>query len=244
MNIDLKRLCRRLGYEFQSLDRLTLALTHRSVSGKKNNERLEFLGDSILNFIIAEALYEKFPEAKEGELSRLRAHLVQGKTLAEIAKEMELGDYIRLGTGELKSGGHRRASILADAVEAIIGAIYQESGMDPTRDIVLAWYQSRLAQVTLENTGKDAKTRLQEFLQSRQQTLPNYEVIDIKGNAHNQSFTVMCEVQSKESATPGNEQAQAEEKLQIQGVGSSRRKAEQAAASAMLVALGVDNHES
>ena len=237
MKIDFQKLGRKLGYQFQSTDQLSLALTHRSVSGKRNNERLEFLGDSILNFIIAEALYHKFPDAKEGDLSRLRAHLVQGKTLAEIAKEMELGDYLQLGVGELKSGGHRRASILADAVEAIIGAMYQEAGLDQTREVVCVWYQERLAKVNLQNTGKDAKTRLQEYLQSKQQALPCYEVTSIEGTAHNQTFTVLCRVASQDEENNGVT-------IEKQGVGHSRRKAEQIAAGEMLVALGVDSHES
>lgn len=136
-------LAKKLGYQFKDESMIELALTHRS-HGKRNNERLEFLGDSILNFVIAEALYRRFPEAKEGQLSRLRAQLVKGETLAELAREMKLGDYLRLGSGELKSGGYRRDSILADSVEAIIGAIYLDSDMECCRPYILSWYQSRL----------------------------------------------------------------------------------------------------
>ncbi len=173
-------LARKLNYTFKDESLAELAVTHRS-HGKRNNERLEFLGDSILNFVIAEALFKRFPEAKEGQLSRLRAQLVKGETLAEIAREMKLGDYLKLGSGELKSGGFRRDSILADAVEAIIGAIYLDSDMDVCRGYVLRWYKERLEQTNLQNTQKDSKTRLQEFLQSRRVALPEYELMSVEG---------------------------------------------------------------
>ncbi len=217
-------LARKLGYAFKDESLIELAVTHRSL-GKKNNERLEFLGDSILNFVIAEALFGRFPEAQEGQLSRLRAQLVKGDTLAEIAREKKLGDYLRLGSGELKSGGFRRASILADAVEAIIGAIYLDSDMATCRGYVLAWYQSRIEQTSLQDTKKDSKTRLQEFLQSRRAPLPEYELISVEGEAHKQTFHIRCNVQLLQHAT--------------EGVGGSRRQAEQEAAKQALSALKV-----
>jgi len=215
----------RLGYHFQDGELLTLALTHRSY-GAGNNERLEFLGDAILNMVIAEKLYGLFPKAREGQLSRLRARLVRGVTLAEIGREFELGDHLRLGSGELKSGGFRRESILADAVESIIGAIHLDGGFEASRERVLAWFEQRLKDLSLEDTQKDAKTRLQEFLQSRQQALPVYEVISVTGEAHAQTFRVSCQV----SLLPES----------CEGRGSSRRMAEQKAARAALVALGVE----
>ena len=219
-------LAKKLGYLFKDESLIELAVTHRS-HGKRNNERLEFLGDSILNFVIAEALYAKFPEAKEGQLSRLRAQLVKGETLAELAREMKLGDFLRLGSGELKSGGFRRDSILADTVEAIIGAIYLDSDMDSCRPYILDWYQSRLDQTTLQDTQKDSKTRLQEFLQSRRAPLPGYELISVTGEAHKQTFEIRCNVSLLEQSTEGK--------------GSSRRQAEQEAARKALEQLKVVN---
>lgn len=223
-SIERQRLCSRLGYSFQNPDLLDLALSHRSV-GAHNNERLEFLGDSLLNFYIAESLYHKFPKTKEGQLSRLRANLVCGETLAAIARDFGIGDCMNLGAGELKSGGFRRDSILADAVEALIGAIYLDSGDQQCRERVLVWYQSRLEELDLDKQHKDAKTRLQEYLQSRKQALPSYAVIDTSGEAHAQLFTVSCEV-----ASAGQ---------RITATGSSRKSAEQKAAAQMLSALGV-----
>ncbi|WP_027706951.1 ribonuclease III [Zooshikella ganghwensis] len=225
MKKSLTPLCKKLGYHFNDPSRILLALTHRSFGGQ-NNERLEFLGDSIVNFVIAEELFSRFQEAKEGHLSRLRARLVRGATLAEIAKEFGLGDYLRLGSGELKSGGFRRESILADALEAIIGAMYLDGGMEACRQCVLQWFESRLDQLTLEDTQKDPKTRLQEFLQSRQEALPQYDVISIEGEAHAQTFTIECNVSMLQDKTIG--------------IGSSRRGAEQQAARKALEHLGVD----
>ncbi|WP_420820183.1 ribonuclease III [Salinicola halophilus] len=214
---------RRIGYEFRDRTRLELALTHRSVGGG-NNERLEFLGDSIVNFVIGEALFERFPAAREGQLSRLRAGLVKGQTLAVVAREFDLGECLRLGSGEMKSGGHRRDSILADALEAVIGAIYLDAGMDVARSRVLAWFETRLEAIDLHNTQKDPKTRLQEFLQSRQQALPRYEVTLVEGEAHAQTFSVECHV-----AMLGDEPTL--------GEGTSRRLAEQQAAEVALAQL-------
>ena len=214
-----QRLQHRLGYEFLDPKTLELALTHRSC-GARNNERLEFLGDSILNFIIGEALFKQFPEAREGQLSRLRSQMVKGETLAVIAREFELGDCLILGEGEMKSGGHRRDSILADTVEALIGAIYTESGFAICRERVIAWYQDRLAGLSLDNPEKDAKTRLQEFLQSKQQPLPEYTVVEVEGEAHAQMFTIECRV--------------ALLKLPSRAKASNRREAEKQAAAKVL----------
>jgi len=221
----LSKLYSELGYEFKDAELAKLALTHRSVSGRKNNERLEFLGDSVLGFVVAQQLFRQFPQASEGELSRLRAYLVRGKTLAEIAKEKNLGSFVLLGTGELKSGGHRRESILADAVEALIGGIYTESGLQVAEAVILQWYAKRFDSIDLSNSGKDAKTRLQEFTQSRRLALPVYEVTAITGTAHNQSFTVECRI-SMDS-----------QNIIKACAGTSRRKAEQLAAAEVLLAL-------
>ena len=223
-DIDIERLERKLGYAFKDRELLNLALTHRSFKGA-NNERLEYLGDSILSFIVAEYLFQRFPKAKEGQLSRLRASLVKGVTLAEIGKEFQLGDYLRLGAGELKSGGHRRDSILADAVESIMGAIYLDSSHDQCREVVLTWYQKRLDSLTLEDTVKDPKTRLQEYLQSMKKQLPNYSVTKVTGEAHDQVFSVVCRLPDYD--------------IETKGAGTSRRFAEQEAAKAALEELEV-----
>ncbi|MEC8442773.1 MAG: ribonuclease III [Pseudomonadota bacterium] len=227
MNNPLLKLSQRLGYEFSNDELITLALTHRSRSGT-NNERLEFLGDSILNFVIADALFEKFPNAKEGKLSRLRARMVKGVTLASIAKDFDLGEFLLLGSGELKSGGHRRDSILADAVEAIIGAIYQDAGLEVTRERILAWYQTRLDSLTLEDPIKDPKTRLQEHQQANRLSLPKYEVVNVGGPGNEQVFTVSCVIPQMDAPVTAD--------------GSSRRNAEQTAARALLVALGLEEN--
>ncbi len=226
MSPNLSRLERKLGYSFKDQDLMILALTHRSFAGR-NNERLEFLGDAILNFVAGEALFERFPQAREGQLSRLRARLVKGETLAVLARGFELGEYLRLGSGELKSGGFRRESILADALEALIGAIYLDAGMDAARARVLDWLSGELDGLTLIDTNKDPKTRLQEFLQSRACELPRYEVVDIQGEPHCRTFMVECQVALLNEKTLGQ--------------GGSRRIAEQVAAAAALIALGVEN---
>ncbi|TBW57864.1 ribonuclease III [Marinobacter halodurans] len=225
--IELGRLQKRLGYQFRDPELLTLALTHRS-HGNQNNERLEFLGDSIVNMVIAEHLYRHFENAREGQLSRLRARMVKGVTLAEIGREFNLGDYLRMGSGELKSGGFRRDSILADAVESVIGAIYLDSDFHTCRARVLAWFNERLERLDLQDTQKDPKTRLQEYLQSRQYPLPRYDVISIEGEAHAQTFHVECALPSLDRKTTG--------------VGGSRRVAEQQAARNALKSLGVENN--
>ncbi len=218
-NVNPQRLQRAIGYTFTDESLLNLALTHRSAGGV-HNERLEFLGDAVLSWVIAEELYRRFPEVSEGDLSPMRSTLVKGKTLAELARSFELGEYIKLGPGELKSGGFRRESILADAVEAIIGAVYLDSGNDTVKAMLLNWYQQRLNTIQPGLSQKDPKTRLQEILQARKQALPDYQVVDIKGEAHNQQFTVSCYVEGLDKP--------------LIGISTSRRKAEQAAAELVL----------
>lgn len=218
----IERLCNRLGYQFSDPSLLKLALTHRS-GANKHNERLEFLGDSILGMVIAEHLFSNLKKADEGQLTRLRASLVKGKTLTEIAKELELGECLYLGEGELKSGGFRRASILADALEAIIGAIYQDSGFDAAKTIILSLYQKRLQNIDLKAVHKDPKTELQEWLQSRKLPLPDYELLKVTGEPHKQTFDVACILEEK--------------KVKTHGSGSSRRNAEQQAAEKALAII-------
>lgn len=226
MNDQTRRLVEALGHEFKDPAWLELALTHRSVSGSRNNERLEFLGDSILNFLIADYLYDRFPQENEGRLSRLRALLVKQDTLASVARDLRLGDHLRLGAGELKSGGYRRESILADTVEAVLGAIYRDTGdIEVCRVRLHAWFGARLEDVGQETVIKDSKSRLQEFLQGRRLPLPVYTVVGIDGEAHNQSFQVTCEVPGLPAPTAGQ--------------GASRRQAEQEAAAEALRLLGV-----
>lgn len=219
---NLPRLCRTLGYEFNNVELLTQALTHRSAANK-HNERLEFLGDSILSIVISDALYHQFPKATEGDLSRMRATLVKGDTLTLIAKEFKLGDYLFLGPGELKSGGFRRESILADAVEAIIGAVYLDANLDVCRDLLLSWYEERLANIKPGINQKDPKTILQEHLQGFKKPLPDYQVVAVEGEAHDQTFTVECKISELNQV--------------VTGVASSRRKAEQLAAAQVLELL-------
>ncbi len=221
-----RRLEQALGHQFADPELLTLALTHRS-AGSRNNERLEFLGDSIVNHIIAEALYRKFAAAREGDMSRMRASLVKGDTLAEVARELDLGEFLILGPGERKSGGDGRGSILADTREAVVGAILLASDVVRCRTCVQSWFNQRLEQMALGTADKDAKTRLQEFLQGRGNPLPDYELLDVQGEDHNQQFRVACRI---------SKPATVEE-----GVGSSRRKAEQAAAQSALGRLVGDD---
>ncbi|WP_286269789.1 ribonuclease III [Thalassotalea hakodatensis] len=215
----MARLEKRLGYHFNDPALLLRALTHRSAKGQ-HNERLEFLGDSILGFTIAQALYEKFPKENEGDLTRMRSSLVRGVTLAEIGRNFELGQHLILGPGELKSGGHRRESILEDAVEAIIGAVFLDSNIDICKQLVLSWFEQRLNDIQPGHSQKDPKTRLQEYLQGRKIALPQYEVINTTGQSHNQEFTVRCS--TREISEP------------VITKGTSRRKAEQAAAEKVL----------
>ena len=216
------KLSRQIGYEFKDTGLLKQALTHRSAA-KQHNERLEFLGDAVLGMIIARELYDKFPQVPEGKLTRMRSTLVKGDTLAELARESDVGELMNLGPGELKSGGHRRSSIIADAMEAIIGAIYLEAGLEQTEQVVLHLWKSRINKLDPNEHPKDAKTRLQEFLQSRKLSLPVYEVVKITGKDHAQTFVVHCQVANLNSP--------------LEGVGSSRRKAEQQAANLALETL-------
>lgn len=213
---------RALGHEFADPALLTMALTHRS-AGSRNNERLEFLGDSIVNHIIADALYHRFPDAREGEMSRMRASLVKGDTLAELARELQLGEYLLLGPGERKSGGYRRSSILADTLEALAGAILLDAGFQRCRECVLGWFGTRLEQLASGVADKDAKTRLQEYLQGRGNPLPEYELLDITGDDHEQVFSIACRLSKPQ--------------ILAEGSGRSRRKAEQAAALSALQRL-------
>jgi ribonuclease III len=214
-------LCQKIGYTFKDPALLKAALTHRSIRGN-NNERLEFLGDAILNCVIAAVLFQQCPRANEGDLSRLRAHLVKGDTLATMAQEFELGAYLHLGPGELKSGGARRKSILADTLEAVIAAIYLDSdmNMDVCREHILLWFASRLDKVAQLSGQKDPKTCLQEYFQGKKVPPPVYVVLSVDGEAHKQTFRVECQVNNQSHVT--------------EGTGSSRRAAEQDAAKKYL----------
>ena len=217
-----KTLEERIGHEFTDRSLLARALTHRSAAAN-HNERLEFLGDGILNFVIAAALFEAQPQAPEGDLSRLRAALVREKTLAAIAGELALADLLVMGPGEQSTGSRRRASIGADAVEAVLGAIYCDAGFEATRDVILALYRDRLAELPSAASLKDAKTQLQEWLQARQLPRPAYEVVSVSGADHAQTFVARCCLEEPEHA--------------VEGRGTGRRKAEQDAAAQMLAVL-------
>ena len=220
-----ERLVSELGHRFSDPELLERALTHRS-RGAQNNERLEFLGDAILNFLVAESLYHGNPRAHEGRLTRLRATLVRRETLASVARDLGLGAALKLGPGELKSGGRDRDSILADALEAVVGAVYLDGGLDACRDVFVSLFNHRMADAS-RNTGlKDPKTRLQELLQSRGLALPVYRVVQVEGAAHDQSFTVECAVPDLAHTATGN--------------GASRRKAEQDAAKKAIEQLDRD----
>ncbi len=213
-----------LGYEAKDLSLFTAALTHRSAAGR-NNERLEFLGDAVLNMLVAELLYARFPGADEGDLSRLRASLVSAEPLAGLAHQMGLGEELKLGSGELKTGGFRRQSILADAFEATIGAVYLDGGFDAARVLVNRLWMPLVDALPQASALKDPKTRLQEWLQSRGHALPAYVVEQVEGEPHAQHFTVRCEVAALDASTYGE--------------GSSRRKAEQEAAQRVLEIIEV-----
>lgn len=216
------KLARKLGLDFRNPALVKRALTHRSAEAD-NNERLEFLGDSVLGFVVAERLYEKFADADEGVLSRLRATLVNQTSLANIARKLNLGEYLILGSGELKSGGYRRDSILSDALEALIGALLVDQGMDACRHWVLDLFAEQIDNLSMRDWKKDPKTRLQEFMQGRGLELPAYTLKSVVGQPHDQSFFVECRVALAPEA--------------CEGVGSSRKKAEQQAAEKMLVKL-------
>lgn len=217
-----EKLARQLGITFAHPELLEMALRHRSASNR-NNERLEFLGDAVLNLVIANQLYLMHPEAAEGELSRWRASLVREESLAVIARELDLGSYLVLGSGELKSGGYRRDSILADALEATIGAVYLDQGFDTARVLLIRLFERMLQDLPDAASLKDPKTRLQEWLQGSKRELPSYEVTKIRGQAHKQVFEVTCRLSDTQQTATGR--------------GSSRRKAEQAAAESMFDVL-------
>ena len=220
--LDLGPLQDRLAYQFKKPELLNQALTHRSHS-KKNNERLEFLGDSVLNCVVAEILYERYADLDEGDLSRVRANLVKQQALYEIAQALMLSDYLKLGEGELKSGGFRRPSILADTLEAIAGAIFIDGGFEAAKASLRKLYSTILQNVDPKTLGKDDKTLLQEYLQGFQLPLPTYNVVATTGAAHSQQFEVECIVPNL--------------KVSVKGEGASRRAAEQGAAKIALVAV-------
>jgi ribonuclease-3 len=213
--MDYGPLQRKLGYSFAQATLLQQALTHRSHSAA-NNERIEFLGDSVLNCCVAHELYQRFTQLKEGELSRLRANLVRQETLAELSQQIELGTYLRLGEGELKSGGFRRPSILADGLEALLGAVFLDGGFDAAQRVIRGLYAALFEHLDPQSLGKDPKTLLQELLQARKIPLPQYAVVATQGAAHNQLFQVECQIPQLAIRTVG--------------YGASRRIAEQEAA--------------
>jgi len=210
------------GHRFADPGLLSQALTHRS-AGAPHNERFEFLGDSIVNLLVAEVLFQRWPKADEGALTRARAELVREASLAVIARKLELGARLTLGPGEMKSGGHRRDSILADALEAVVAAIYLDVGFEACRNVVLPWFEESLAALPVGKPGKDPKTRLQEWLQGRQRPLPAYELVSESGDDHAKVFHVSCTI--------------LDPTLTAQGEGTSRRNAEQAAAAALIEKL-------
>ena len=208
-----------LHYRFHDVGLFVQALTHRSATGR-NNERLEFLGDAVLDFVISDSLFKLRPDADEGDLSKLRASLVKDTSLAGIAVDIGLGEHLILGSGERKTGGHRRESILADALEAIFGAVYLDSGFDAAKDLIDRVFEQRLDKLPDAEDLRDPKTRLQEWLQARKLSLPIYDLVSVTGKDHRQKFVVSCTVNELSQATEGDS--------------TSRRKAEQRAASAML----------
>jgi len=222
--VQAESLAARLSYAPRDRALFVVALTHRSADGP-NNERLEFLGDSVLNLLLSERLYREFPTASEGDLSRLRARLVSEEPLADLAQAMKLGELLKLGSGELKTGGFRRQSILADAFEAMCGALYLDGGLEAVREKVGPMFEARIAALPEPSTLKDAKTRLQEYLQAHGRSLPLYTVKRTTGEPHAQTFLVSCSVPQSDIATEGE--------------GPSRRRAEQVAAQAALAALGI-----
>ena len=217
-----EQLARELGHPFKNLALLQTALTHRSHSAA-HNERFEFLGDSVLNCVVADALFKRYPDLPEGDLSRLRANLVRQESLHRLALLLKVGDCLRLGEGELRSGGHQRPSILADAVEALFGAIYLDAGFESARAVIDRLYRPLFDELTPGQAQKDAKTRLQEWLQGRKKPLPRYQMLETTGAAHEQRFEVACEIENPPLRTIGH--------------GSSRRIAEQVAADNALKAL-------
>ena len=225
MTADFSLLEKKIGYKFKDLTHLKHALTHRSMGAVYNNERYEFFGDALLGVVISRHLFEKFPDADEGKLSRMRSSLVKETTLAEMANAIHLGDFLILGAGEVKSGGFRRSSILADAMEAMICAIYIDSNhnLNLLDDVLTSWFTSRLDSISPE-VQKDSKTKLQEYLQGRRLPLPEYKLFNVVGDNHKQSFTVTCRVSMFDEL--------------FTGIGTTKRKAEQDAASKVLAKIG------
>ncbi|MCC7412813.1 MAG: ribonuclease III [Gammaproteobacteria bacterium] len=221
---------RSIGYRFRDPALLATALTHRS-AGRPHNERLEFLGDSLLGLIVAEALFRRFPRADEGQLTRSRATLVRRETLASVARDLDLGESLHLGEGERKSGGWRRDSTLANALEAIVGAVYLDGGLERCREVVLDMLGDRLMETSPEGPAKDAKTRLQEYLQARGLPPPSYDTVAVEGEPHAQQFTVSCHAPDIDLPP-------------VLARGSSRRRAEQAAAARLLEQLGEGGSET
>ncbi len=215
-------LCRRLAYTFRDPALLTRALTHRS-KGVDHNERLEFLGDSVLNLIVSTELYDRFPRLTEGDLTRLRANLVRKPTLADHARTLEFGRHIELGGGELKSGGYERDSILADTLEAVLGAIYKDGGLEEAARVIRLLYQATFARLDPNTIPKDPKTQLQEYLQKHSLPTPSYNIVEVTGEVHRQSFVVECCISGLDNV--------------VKGEGNSRRAAEQQAAEKALVLL-------
>lgn len=220
----------KLAYEPRDLALFTAALTHRSAPGR-NNERLEFLGDAVLNLVVAEHLFRAFPECTEGDLSRLRARVVSSEPLAEVSASLNVGDTLRLGSGELKAGGFRRKSILADALEALVGALFLDGGLEAARQVIETLFESRIASLPPPDALKDAKTRLQEYLQSRGFPLPRYTVERVEGEQHAQVFWVSCQVHGLGARSGPKFNVSGE------GTGSSRRRAEQEAAEKVLIEI-------
>lgn len=216
------QLMRRLGYQFTDPALLELALSHRSV-GEPNNERLEFLGDAVLGVTISKLLYQQFPTASEGDLSRMRSAIVRAESLAAIARQLELGDHLLLGQGELKSGGFRRDSILGDSVEALIGAIYTDSDGAAVEAVIAHWFSAALAAADQRAPAKDSKTALQEWLQQRGKPLPEYTLLEEQGEPHQRTFLVSCKIALRDKPVTASAR--------------SRRKAEQAAAALLLAKL-------
>ena len=214
---DHRKIEQKLGHQFSQVGLLKEALTHRSHSAI-HNERLEFLGDSVLNCAIADVLFRRFPQLAEGELSRLRATLVNKNVLYDIALSLQLGDALSLGEGELKSGGHQRPSILADALEALFGAVFVDAGFNAASDVIATLFAAHFAGLDPNRIAKDNKTRLQEYLQSRKFAVPQYDIVETRGEAHEQTFRVVCHISSL--------------KIDVEGVGASRKLAEQDAAAA------------
>lgn len=222
MASNVAELQRRLGHVFDDPALLTLALSHRSFAGT-NNERMEFLGDAVLGLVVTDYLYRQFPSAREGELSRMRSHIVRGESLAMVAKNLQLGSDILLGPGEMKSGGHRRDSILGDTVEALLGAVYLDQGLEAATDRIYDWFKSLFETALEVKPLKDSKTTLQEWLQQRGKSLPDYKLVDTGGEAHSRLFTVSCKIDAV-----GQE---------MTAIATSRRRAEQMVAEQLLTEL-------